>query len=113
MRGQVTVYRRTPTRTDHSGEFMTERMGVEGGKDEVTLDEVLLMLKQAEVTGSALVHTIFLSWVRPATEEEKQEHRGYNQRRDERMEQWERETLARLKRKYETIHYSDTEDMGS
>ena len=48
-----------------------------------------------------LVQVTMIEWTRPATPEELEERRKCDERHRSRMEGWERETLARLKAKYE------------
>lgn len=94
--------RRTPTRTDRSGERMTERMDV-SGPDRVHLSELVEAVVEAigpTDMHEVIVHSAFLSWERPSRVEEMQEWLAYERDAAKRLEKWERETYERLKGKF-------------
>jgi hypothetical protein len=94
------LVRNAPTRVDQSGDMMTERLRV-GGPEEVSLNEVLMELTNLNATG-VRVNSGMFSWHRPATPEEKQSWVDAQARYEAYTEKWERETLIRLKAKYES-----------
>lgn len=110
------IRHRTPTQTDDTGERMTERIFMEG-PDPMPLNDLLAYVVDAggHLMGpdAVQVHAASFVWERDATQEERQRWREWREHQKKRSEEWEWETYVRLKRKFETIHYSDTEDMGS
>ena len=94
------ITRQNPTRVDKTGELMTERLVVDGPID-VTLLEVLAELESLGATDVRVKAGMF-SWVRPATDEEKQDWANAQLEHEARTEKWEREMLVRLKEKYES-----------
>jgi hypothetical protein len=94
------IVRQPPTRVNQSGDMMTERVRV-GGPEKISLYDVLVELNSLDATDVRVSQGMFI-WTRPATAEEKKSWADAQDRYEAYTEKWERETLIRLKEKYES-----------
>lgn len=99
------IKRRQPSYTNNTGEVMTERLFIEGKRDEqpTTFSELfteLVPVWMGTPTTDIIVHSAMLSWTRHATQEEVDQWNKWETERWLKQEKWERETYERLKEKY-------------